>query len=98
MPDAVAEVEYKILLEFKPRDLNTRTKLALVLIRMGKLDDAEKELVKASAQAPDDYRVFEGFIVLRLKQHKAKEALILGQKLLKLFRMKPSCICTTEAL
>ena len=32
MPDSVAEMEYRILLEFKPGDFTTRVKLAMVLM------------------------------------------------------------------
>ncbi len=80
MPDSVAEVEYKILLEFKPNNIEVRTKLAFVLIRQGKLDEAERELEKAAKKAADDPRVHEGFIVLRLKQKKLEEALELAKK------------------
>ncbi|MBU0481807.1 MAG: tetratricopeptide repeat protein [Proteobacteria bacterium] len=80
MPDSVAEVEYKILLEFKPRDFDTRTKLALVLIRQSKLDEAEQELQRATAIAPGDSRILEGFTLLKLKQQKVSEALEYAQK------------------
>lgn len=43
MPDSVAEVEYRILLEFKPGNLEVRNKLGMILYRSGKFDEAANE-------------------------------------------------------
>ncbi|MBU0730540.1 MAG: tetratricopeptide repeat protein [Proteobacteria bacterium] len=46
MPDSVAEIEYKIYLEFKPDDILTLNKLGMVLYRRNKLDEAIKTFTK----------------------------------------------------
>jgi Flp pilus assembly protein TadD len=43
MPDSVAEMEYRILLEFEPENVEVRNQLGMVLYRLGKLDEAEIE-------------------------------------------------------
>jgi tetratricopeptide (TPR) repeat protein len=43
MPDSVAEMEYRILLELEPDNLDVRTKLGLVLFRSRKYDEAANE-------------------------------------------------------
>jgi len=40
MPEAVVEMEYRILLEFQPDNIKVRNKLAMVLYRLDKLDEA----------------------------------------------------------
>lgn len=58
MPDSVAEMEYRILLEFKPDDLEVRYKLGMVLFRTGKLSEAAEEfayILKKDPQNVDAY-------------------------------------------
>ena len=38
MPDAIAEMEYRILLEYQPDNIEARNKLAMVLYRLDRLD------------------------------------------------------------
>ena len=42
MPDSVAEMEYFILLEFEPNNLEARIKLGMILLRSEKFDEAIK--------------------------------------------------------
>ena len=43
MPDSVAEMEYRILLEFEPDNLEARNKLGMILYRRDKFEAAESE-------------------------------------------------------
>jgi tetratricopeptide (TPR) repeat protein len=43
MPDSVAEMEYRILLEFEPNNLEVRNQLGMVLFRSEKFDEATDE-------------------------------------------------------
>lgn len=75
MPDSVAEMEYRILLEFKPKDIGTRIKLAIVLMNQNKLAEAEKEFFHSLAASPDNLQANIGLSQLRLKRHKISDAL-----------------------
>jgi tetratricopeptide (TPR) repeat protein len=58
MPDSVAEMEYRILLEFKPDKLEIRYKLGMVLLRSEKYAEAAKEfeyILKKNRQNVDAY-------------------------------------------
>jgi tetratricopeptide (TPR) repeat protein len=80
MPDSVAEMEYRILLEFKPRDFATRVKLAMVLMNQDKLAEAEEEFYKALAAKPRDLQALIGLTRLKLRQNKVSEALAMIRK------------------
>ena len=84
MPDSVAEMEYRILLEFKPRDLVIRVKLAIVLMNQDKLEEAEKEFKRALAASPRNMQAHMGLSLLRFKQHKTDEALVMIKKALEI--------------
>ena len=75
MPDSVAEMEYRILLEFKPGDFNSRIKLGMVLLNQNKLNKAEKELRKALKSSPASQQAHIGLSLVHLKRKEPKQAL-----------------------
>ena len=80
MPDAAAEMEYRILLEFRPRDFTTRIKLGLVLINLNKLKEADEEFRRALQSSPGNQQAHIGLALLRLKQKQPEKALELIKK------------------
>jgi tetratricopeptide (TPR) repeat protein len=80
MPDSVAEMEYRILLEFKPRDFAIRVKLATVLMNQDKLAEAEEEFYKALGSKPRDLQAHIGLTRLKLRQNKISDALAMIMK------------------
>lgn len=80
MPDSVAEMEYRILLEFKPNKFETRVKLAFVLMNQDKLKEAEKEFKRSLDASPGNLQAHLGLSLLRLKQHKINAALEMIKK------------------
>ncbi len=75
MPDAVAEMEYRILLEFKPEDTVSRNKLAMVLYRLNKLEEAKTELTTILTASPHDFNALDLMGVIALQQKRYAEAL-----------------------
>ncbi len=75
MPDAVAEIEYKMLLDFKPGDNATRNKLAMVLYRRNKLIEAEKEAKLVLKNVPKDIDALDTLGLIRHAQKKYPEAI-----------------------
>jgi len=53
MPDAIAEMEYQILLDIKPADHEIRYLLGMVYFRQKNYDQAVEELQRVVAEAPD---------------------------------------------
>ncbi|MBT1072966.1 tetratricopeptide repeat protein [Pelotalea chapellei] len=80
LPDAIAETEYRIVLEINPKDIQTRTKLAMVLYRKNKLKDAERELVETLKVAPRNFDAHDVMGLIRLKEKKSAEAIAWFQK------------------
>jgi Flp pilus assembly protein TadD len=74
MPDPVAVMEYRILLEFKPEDTTTRNLLAMALLRMGKLTEAEKEFRQILQAAPGHFDARDGLGLTLLRQKRTAEA------------------------
>lgn len=74
LPDAVAETEYRIVLEINPKDLVTRNKLGLVLYRKNKLKDAEKVFAETLRMAPANFDAHDGMGLVRIKERKYEEA------------------------
>lgn len=75
MPDSVAEMEYRILLEFTPQDVPTRSLLGMALLRQGKLSDAEKEFRQILQNDPKYFDALDGLGLVMLKQKRNSEAL-----------------------
>ncbi len=80
MPPAMAVMEYRILLEFKPDDQTTRLKLAAALDSLGRFEEAEKELGRVLAAAPGDFNATDLLGFIRVKQGKIREGLALLEK------------------
>ncbi len=75
LPDAIAEMEYKIVLDINPKDIETRNKLGVVLYRKNKLNEAEKEFSKVLEISPKDFDAHDGMGLVRMKQKKYEEAI-----------------------
>ena len=80
MPDSVAEMEYRILLEFKPADYRSRIKLGMVLLNQNKFREAEKEFRRALMSSPDNQQAHTGLALLHLKQNEEDKAIELIRK------------------
>lgn len=75
MPDHVAEVEYRILLEFKPEDNATRSLLGMALLRQNKLPEAEKEFRTILKAEPKNFDALDSLGLILIKQKRYTEAL-----------------------
>ena len=80
MPPAMAVMEYRILLEFKPDDMLTRLKMAAALDALGRLGEAEAELKRVLAAAPGDFNATDLLGFIRVRQGRVKEGLALLEK------------------
>ena len=80
LPDAIAETEYRIVLEINPGDIQTRNRLAMVLYRKNKLREAERELAEVLRSAPRDFDAHDAMGLIRLKEKKSAEAIAWFQK------------------
>ncbi len=72
MPDSVAEVEYLMLLDMKPGDIETRYKLGMVYYRQKKYEEAADQLISVVKKDPDHFHAYEGLgqIKTALNDHK----------------------------
>ncbi len=68
MPDSVAEMEYRILLELRPGDVDARYKLAMALFSQEKFIEAEKELKRILELDPKHFHGLEGLGLVKTKQ------------------------------
>ena len=68
MPDSVAEMEFRILLEFEPDNLEVRNQLGMVLYRQGKLKEAEREFDYVLQKAPENFDAVDALGLVKLKQ------------------------------
>lgn len=75
MPDSVAEMEYRILLEFTPRDTATRALLGMALLRLNKLAEAEKEFRKILESDAKNFEALTGLGLVLFKQKGGNAAL-----------------------
>ncbi len=80
MPDSVAEMEYRILLEFEPNNLEVRNQLGMVLYRQEKLHDAEKEFLHVLEKAPENYDALDALGLINLQRTNYHLALDLFKK------------------
>lgn len=74
MPDAVAEMEYRILLDFQPEKIEARNKLAMVLYRKKKFKEAEDELRTVLATEPTNFNALDGLGLVMTQTGRAEEA------------------------
>lgn len=75
LPDAIAETEYRIVLEISPKDIQTRNRLGIVLYRKNKLKEAEREFAEVLRQAPTDFDAHDGMGLVKLREGKGAEAI-----------------------
>lgn len=75
MPDSVAEMEYRIVLEFTPQDTATRYLLGMALLRQNKLAEAEKELRRILESDPKNFDALAGLGLVLFKQKRGGAAL-----------------------
>lgn len=75
MPDALAEVEYLILLDFEPENIEVRNKLGIVLIRKKKFKEAELEFSKVLQTKADDFDGLDSMGLVKSLQGQFAEAL-----------------------
>jgi Flp pilus assembly protein TadD len=74
LPDAIAELEYRIVLDITPNDIMTRNKLGIVLYRKNKLAEAGREFAEVLRIAPRDFDAHDGMGLVKLKERKCAEA------------------------
>lgn len=80
MPDSVAEMEYRILLEFKPNNFDVRNKLGMVLFRAEKFADAAREFNYVLKKEPENVDALTGLGRVNTKTNNLQEALTFLQK------------------
>ena len=59
MPDPLAVMEYRILLDLQPEKNDIRNNLGMVLYRMNKLDEAEKEFNTVLSNDPHNFNAVD---------------------------------------
>ena len=82
MPDSVAEVEYRILLEFKPGNLEVRNKLGMILYRSEKFDEAATEFNYVLKKDPKNSAALTALGLVNTKLSNYQQAIGLLQKAL----------------
>jgi Flp pilus assembly protein TadD len=75
LPDAVAETEYKIVVEINPKDIQTRNKLGIVLYRKNKLAESARQFGEILKIAPRDFDAHDGMGLVSNKSGKYQEAI-----------------------
>jgi tetratricopeptide (TPR) repeat protein len=68
MPDSVAEMEYRIMLEFEPNNLEVRNLLGMVLYRNDRLHEAEKEFHYVLGKAPQNHDALDALGLINYKR------------------------------
>ena len=77
MPDSVAEMEYRILLEFKPDNLEVRNRLGMVLFRTERPHEAAQEFRSVLERDPANLDAAGALALVFLEQERAREAVAL---------------------
>ena len=80
MPDSVAEVEYRILLEFKPGNLEVRNELGMILFRSEKFDEAASEFDYVLKKDPENIDALTALGRVNIKRSDYQQAMGLLQK------------------
>jgi Flp pilus assembly protein TadD len=76
LPDAVSETEYKIAIDLKPDDIESRNKLGNFYYRSGRLKEAAEQFNYVLRLKPDDYAAHYGMGLVEIRQGRYKEAVI----------------------
>lgn len=80
MPDSVAEMEYRILLEFEPDNLEVRNQLGMVFYRLGRLAEAEDEFNLVLKKSPDNFDALDALGLINAKRANFQLAINLYKK------------------
>jgi Flp pilus assembly protein TadD len=80
MPDSVAEMEYRILLEFKPNNLEVRNRLGMVLFRTKRLHEAAQEFRYVLERETANLDAAGALALVSLAQERFREAVDLLRK------------------
>lgn len=75
LPDAIAETEYRIVIELDPGDIETRNKLGIILYRKDKLKEALKQFESVIKLRPGDFDAHDGTGMVFMKQGRYKKAI-----------------------
>jgi tetratricopeptide (TPR) repeat protein len=76
MPDAIAEMEYQILLDIKPADHEIRYLLGMVYFRQKNYDQAVAELQRVVAEAPDYPYAYTGLGQVKMVHQEYDAAIV----------------------
>ena len=82
MPDSVAEMEYRILLEFEPDNLEARNKLGMILYRRDKFEAAESEFNYILKKDPGNIDALTALARVNIRLLNYKQAVALFSKAL----------------
>ncbi len=85
--DPVAEIEYRMLLDFQPEKNDIRNKLGMVLYRMKKLKEAEKQFNTVLKNDPVNFNATDALGLIMLKQQNGTAA---AAQFKKAIALKPS--------
>jgi tetratricopeptide (TPR) repeat protein len=80
MPDSVAEMEYRILLEFEPDNLEIRIKLGMILYRSDKFEAAENEFNYVLKKDPENIDALTALARVNIRLLNYKQAVALFRK------------------
>jgi len=83
LPDSVAVMEYRMIINMDPDDTLTRNKLGMVYIRQGKLDKARKEFMEILDRAPEDFDALDSLGIVSEQEGRHEEAAGWYEKALK---------------
>ena len=75
LPDAIAETQYRMVIEINPADIATRNKLGIVLYRKNRLKEAEEQFQEILKIAPRDFDAHDGMGLVKIKERDFKAAL-----------------------
>jgi Flp pilus assembly protein TadD len=84
LPDAIAETEYKMVVQINPADIATRNKLGIVLYRKNKLKEAEEQFFEILKIAPRDFDAHDGMGLVKIKERDFPTALLWVHKAISL--------------
>ncbi|MFW8600201.1 tetratricopeptide repeat protein [Desulfobacterota bacterium M19] len=74
LADPVAEIEYRMLLDFQPKKNDIRNKLGMVLYRMNKLKEAKKQFNTVLKNDPANFNATDALGLIMLKQQNTRAA------------------------
>ena len=74
LPDAIAETEYKIVIDLNPDDIETRNRLGIVLYRKNKLKEALEQFEAVLKVRPGDFNAHDGTGLVKMKQKQYEDA------------------------